>query len=528
MAKVELVRMDIIWEALMPKLTKIIATIGIRKASYDSLKDDAARKEFDRRAAEYLGKLIDAGMDVARFNLSFAPASFYLPYMRMAKEEAGKRGRRLGILCDLQGPKVRLGKIPAGIGEVKMGQELRFRAEGIDREEDGIIPIIYHDPRFDLLAQVPANAKLYIDEGHIICNITKIEKPYLTAVVVKEGHLEPGKGIFVQAEDGSMITFDMSPITRKDEEDLRALKDASDAVDHIALSFVRRASDIQSLRKNYLDGPLSGKSIVAKIETAEAVTDRDRLSGIICASDGVMVARGDLGIEKPLPELLRYQKDIIPLCIRERVFVVVATQMLESMTSNEFPTRAEVSDVANAVYDGADAVMLSAETAVGKYPAESVRMMADICLAAERHQATREYAEFHPGYLIEPLEWGKDKIAASAAVAAVDLARGVGAKAFLINSRSGNTAMLVARLRPQIPIAALTNNEEVIGKLTLVRGVHPFPGILGQGVEESLDAGLKRICAFGLCKSGDTIIYLSGSHIGIGGASNQLRIVEVV
>ena len=511
----------------MPKLTKIIATIGIRKANYDSLKDDASRKDFDRKAAEYLTKLIDAGMDIARFNLSFAPAAFYLPYMRMAKREASKRGGRLGILCDLQGPKVRLGHIPPGIGEVKMGQELRFRAEGVDRVEGDVIPIVYHDPKLDMLAQVPANARLYIDEGHIICNIAKIDKPYLTAVVVKEGHLEPGKGIYVQAKDGSMVTFDMSPITDKDEADLKALQGAADAVDHIALSFVRQASDIQSLRHKYLDGSLAGKSIVAKIETAEAVDDRERLIGIIRASDGVMVARGDLGIEKPLPELLRYQKDIIPLCIRERVFVVVATQMLESMTSNDLPTRAEVSDVANAVYDGADAVMLSAETAVGKYPAESVHMMADICLAAERHQATSEYAEFHPGYHIEPLEWGNDKIAASAAVAAVDLARGVGAKAFLVNSRSGNTAMLVARLRPQIPIAALTDSEEIIGKLTLVRGIHPFPGILGQGVEESLDAGLKQIFACGLCKVGDTIIYLSGSHIGIGGASNQLRVVEV-
>jgi pyruvate kinase len=511
----------------MPKLTKIIATIGIRKSDYDALQDEASRKVFKQKAAEYIGGLIDAGMDIARFNFSFAPAEFYLPYMDMARQEALKRNKRLGILCDLQGPKVRLGKIPQGITQLGIGQELRFRADGTDQKEESVIPITYHDPQFNLLAQVSPGYELSIDEGHIICKITSVEKPFLIATVIKGGDLAPGKGLFVQEEDGSVITFQMSAITRKDEADLSSLKDANDYVDHIALSFVRGAADINRLRNDYLTEELSSKSVIAKIETAQAVADIDGLTEIARASDGVMVARGDLGIEKPLPELLRYQKDIIPLCIRERRFVVVATQMLESMTHNCLPTRAEVSDVANAVYDGADAVMLSAETAVGDYPGESVRMMSNICLAAERHLATPEYTEFHPGYHLVPLLWGPDKTAASAAVAAVDLADGVGATAFLVNSRTGNTAMLVSRLRPQVPIAALTDSEDVIGKLTLVRGVYPSLGVAGMGVEETLDLGLNWMRSCNICRSGDTIIYLSGSHVGIGGASNQLRVVEV-
>jgi len=511
----------------MSRLTKIIATLGIRKAKYDELQNDASRRDFDREVGEYIGGLIDAGMDVARFNLSFAPAEFYIPYFRMAREVAEKRGKRLGILCDLQGPKVRLGNIPDGMNELKVGDEVRFRADGNDSTEGGAIPIVHRDPAYDLLAQVVPDAEICINEGLIVCKVTGVNKPFLTADVIKCGPIERGKGVFLRAQDGSGITFEMRSITEKDTEDLRVMNENPDYIDHIALSFVHDASDIERLRDEFLSDALKGKSVVAKIETALAVSDAGCLKAIIQASDGVMVARGDLGIERPLAELLRYQKDIIPLCIQDRVFVVVATQMLESMTECELPTRAEVSDVSNAVYDEADAVMLSGETAVGKHPNMAVEMMAEICRSAESHQATGEYAQFHPGYRLDPQLWGEDEVAASAAIAAVDLARGVGAKAFLINSHSGNTARLVSRLRPSVPIAALTDNEDVIGLLTLVRGVYPFYAEALRGVEETLEYGIRRIKSHNLAQTADTIVYLSGSHVGIGGASNQLRVVEV-
>ena len=511
----------------MPRLTKIIATLGIRKAKYDGLTDDASRREFDKDIAEYIGGLIDAGMDVARFNLSFAPAEFYVPYFKMAREIAEKRGKRLGILCDLQGPKVRLGDIPDGIDELTVGDEVRFRADGTNSTDGGAIPIVHQDPSYDLLAQINPDAEVCINEGLIVCRVTRVDAPFLTALIIKGGPVERGKGVFLRGPDGMGITFAMSCITDKDVEDLRVLNENPEYIDYIALSFVHDVADIELLRSKFMSDALKGKSIVAKIETAKAVSDAECLHAIISASDGVMVARGDLGIERPIAELLRYQKDIIPLCIRERVFVVVATQMLESMTGSELPTRAEVSDVSNAVYDEADAVMLSGETAVGKYPNKAVAMMAEICRSAENHSATQEYSEFRPGYILEPLLWGDDEVAASAAIAALDLAVGVEASAFLVNSHSGNTARLVSRLRPSIPIAALTDNEEVIGMLTMVRGVYPFYGEALRGVEETLEYGIRRMKTHNLIKPGDMIVYLSGSRVGIGGASNQLRVVEV-
>jgi len=511
----------------MPRLTKIIATLGIRKAKYDGLTDDVSRREFDKDVAGYIGGLIDAGMDVARFNLSFAPAEFYVPYFKMAREIADKRGKRLGILCDLQGPKVRLGNIPDGIKELKVGDEVRFRVDGNDSTGGGAIPIVHRDPSYDLLAQIHPDAEVCINEGLIVCRVTGVDAPFLTARIIKGGPVERGKGVFLRGPDGAGITFAMSCITDKDVEDLRVLNENPEYIDYIALSFVHDVADIERLRSEFMSDALKGKSIVAKIETALAVSDMECLQAIISASDGVMVARGDLGIERPIAELLRYQKDIIPLCIRERVFVVVATQMLESMTDSELPTRAEVSDVSNAVYDEADAVMLSGETAVGKYPNKAVAMMAEICRSAENHSATPEYSEFRPGYILEPILWGDDEVAASAAIAALDLAVGVEASAFLVNSHSGNTARLVSRLRPSIPIAALTDNEEVIGMLTMVRGVYPFYGEALRGVEETLEYGIRRMKTHNLIKPGDMIVYLSGSRVGIGGASNQLRVVEV-
>ncbi len=511
----------------MPKLTKIIATLGIRKAIYDALSDDASRERFDIDAARYISGLIESGMDVARFNLSFAPAEFYLPYMKLVKDEGLKQGRRIGILCDLQGPKVRLGSIPEGITELADGADVLFRADGVDSTERGAIPIVHRDPGYNLAAQLKPGTDLCINEGQIVSRIISVDKPYLTAKVVKGGPVERGKGVFLRAPDGTGITFDMSSITDKDEHDMHTLNDNPALVDHIALSFVHDASDIERLRGEFMSGNLKGKSIVAKIETARAVSDREGLLGIIGASDGVMVARGDLGIERPLAELLKYQKEIIPLCVQGRRFVVVATQMLESMTGNELPTRAEVSDVSNAVYDSADAVMLSGETAVGKFPNEAVSMMAKICRASEKHQASGDYREYHTGYHLEPVLWGTDITAASAAVAAIDLAEGVGAKAFLVNSKSGNTAMLVSRLRPSMPIATLTDDEDVVGRLTLVRGVHPFIAKAEMGVEDTLDFGINLMKSSDIAQKGDTIIYLSGSSVGIGGASNLVRVVDV-
>ncbi len=511
----------------MPRFTKIIATVGIRKDTHDALTDKKSRDEFDQRAAAYLTGLIDAGMDVARFNLSFAPADFYIPYIQMARRIADERGKRLGILCDLQGPKVRLGEIQSGARSVKMDEDVRFRTDGVDDCCEGVIPIVYYDPAFDLAKQLTPGMSLNIDEGSIVCRIKKIDRHFLDTTVTKPGELKSRKGVFLQDPDGSVITFLINAITEKDAADITTLRMSPGSVDHIALSFVRDADDIVRLRKDFLAGPLEGKSVIAKIETAAAVADRIGLVDIISAADGVMVARGDLGIERPLPEMLKYQKVIIPLCIHERRFVVVATQMLESMTHRNLPTRAEVSDVANAVYDEADAVMLSGETAVGEFPNESVKMMSDICEVTENHIASADYEEFHTGYVLDELMWGKDTVAASTAIAAVDMAYGSGAKAFLVNSRTGNTAMLVARLRPHMPIAALTDSEDVMGKLTLVRGTYPMLGVAGQGVEETLAFGLDRMRKMNLCGSGDLIIYLSGSKVGIGGVSNQLRVVDV-
>ena len=452
---------------------------------------------------EKLEALIKAGMNVARLNMSHATHEYHANLIKNIRYVSEALDRPVGILMDLQGPKIRIGTLKENV-ILKPGQKYIITTRDVPGNSKEV-----HVPFKDLPQSVASGQTLLIDDGLIELTVEEVKGSDIITQVVRGGELKNNKGINLPQS-----TINTRSITDKDVEDLMFGLDQH--VTMIAMSFVRTPQDVLDLRRiiedNQADIP-----IIAKIEKHEAVKNID---GIIDVVNGIMVARGDLGIEIPMAEVPIVQKMIISKCNAKAIPVITATQMLDSMIRNPIPTRAEATDVANAVFDGTDALMLSGETAFGEYPVKAVETMARI---AEYTEASSYYKHAIAAKTPHP----SLSITDSVAFATAEAARNLKAQAIITATQTGYSARKVSKYKPQIPAYAVTSNRDVIEQLTVSWGIFPVhigqPPDLDGLIEESVDTCIKK----GYIKNGDLVVITAGILTGIPGGTNIMKIHAV-
>lgn len=471
---------------MIRRKTKIIATIGPASSS-----------------REVLGRMIDAGVDLVRLNFSHGTAEQHIATANLVREIAAGLRRPIGVLCDLQGPKIRIGKFENGKITLQAGDKFILDANCKlgNQERVGLDYKLLTD-------DVEAGAVLVLDDGRMVMTVDDVRGDEIFCTVNQSGELSNNKGI--NRQGGGLSA---AALTEKDREDIKTA--AAMEADYVAVSFPRSAADIELARR--LVRKAGGyASIIAKIERAEAV---EALAEIIEVSDAIMVARGDLGVEVGDAAVPGLQKRMIREARMSNKLVITATQMMESMISSPIPTRAEVSDVSNAVLDGTDAVMLSAESAVGKYPVEAIAAMDRVCLEAEKD------FDNHALHL-EPAS--VDRADEAIALAAIYTADRLKVDAIASLTQSGTTAKLMSRLNTMPPIFALSPEKETRRKLTLYRGVYPFLfEEKSKDREVVLQAAEDDLRKRGAVKNGDLMLLTIGEPIGQAGGTNTLKIVRV-
>ncbi len=463
----------------MNRKAKIVATIG------PASQDEAV-----------LEQLIRAGMNVARMNFSHGTHEQHATRIATIRRIAEKLGVAVGILQDLQGPKIRVGDLPAPL-QLSEGEAVTLYATGSTppASEGKQIPVDFRQ----LFDSVRTSDRLLLDDGRLALEVVSVKEQTLSARVVVGGPLTSHKGINLPG-----VRLRIAGFTEKDEADLAF--GISQNVDAVAISFVRTADDVKKVRYA-MERFSSGKRLpllIAKLEKPEAM---DNLDAILDIVDGVMVARGDLGVELPPERVPALQKHIIRAANQRAKLVITATQMLESMISNPLPTRAEASDVANAIFDGTDAVMLSAESASGKYPVEAVQMMDRIVREAESHF----------------WEWGKEQAAieglesndaASMARAAQALANDKNVTAVACFTTQGQTAWLMSKIRPRVPIMAFTPDPQTFRRLAFMWGVGPQQVPFANSLEEMLEHVDSALMRSDVVHSGDQVVLVCGFPVG--------------
>ena len=462
--------------------TKIVATLGPATSS-----------------AQGVSALVSAGIDVARINASHGTATERAALIDLVRAAASRAGRPIALLFDLQGPRIRVGTLSSPI-HLAPGQQVVFAPE--DGAAKGRIPTTY-----DLARDVKVGARVLLDDGLIAVEVTAVRPRVVEARVIYGGELKSHKGMNLPG-----VQVSAPPLTEKDRED--AAFAAQHDVDYVALSFVRRAEDLVDLRK------LLPKAIqiIAKIEKDTALDDIDRITE---ACDGIMVARGDLGVELPFEQVPLVQKQLIRVARQHRRPVITATQMLESMVHSPRPTRAEASDVANAILDGTDAVMLSAETAAGEYPREAVEAMDRIIREIEKH-------DVHPRGREERRDQDEAvRTEHAVAAAAVAAARMLHAPLIVCFTKSGFTVRVVSAARPPVPVLAVTDNEKVYHQLALHWGVVPMFADESPRYDAMLDAARERILVHGYAKKGDRVVVIAGVPFDVPGSTNMAKVEEV-
>ncbi len=442
-------------------------------------------------------------MDVARLNFSHGRHASHAAAIAAVRAASERIGRPLAILQDLSGPKLRVGELPGG--EVLLEPGATVVLSTAEAPAPGHLPL----PLPELPGAVSPGQRLLLSDGRLELRVLSATEQEIRCEVVVGGALGSHQGVNVPD-----TVLPIEAVTEKDLADLEF--GIAHGVDWIAMSFVRRAEDLRPLRERLLAAG-SRAGLMAKIEKHEAV---DHLDEILTVADGVMVARGDLGIEVPLDEVPILQKQIIARCNESGRPVVTATQMLESMIGNPRPTRAEVSDVANAVLDGTDAVMLSGETASGKYPVEAVQVMAQVARQAEAA------FDYH-AYLRRAREVPCATITDGIAEATVSLAEDLCAQAIITPTSSGATALMVARHRPAAPIIAVADQAETQRRLALVWGVSPVYAPRTHSTDEMVRTALHRARETGLVALGDRVVVTAGVPSGVPGRTNLIK-VEVV
>ncbi|MGW5841048.1 pyruvate kinase [Methylorubrum extorquens] len=450
---------------------------------------------------EMLKALFLAGVDTFRLNFSHGVQAAHARVHAAIRALEAEVGRPIGILQDLQGPKIRVGTVRNGRLDVAAGERVRFVLEGSEGGKDAI-PL--HHP--EIFAAVVPGQDLLIDDGRVRVRVVGIEAAMIEAEVITGGAVSNRKGVNLP---GTLL--DLSPLTEKDRADLAFGLELG--VDWIALSFVQKPSDVLEARA--LIGDRAG--IMTKVEKPQAL---ERIEDIIRLSDAVMVARGDLGVEIPHEDVPARQKELIRACRLAVKPVVVATQMLDSMVNAPAPTRAEASDVATAIYDGADAVMLSAESATGRYPIEAVAMMDRIIRSVEGHKL------YHS--IIAALEPGEEETPPHAvATATATLAEAVHASAIVAYTESGTTAARVARKRPAVPILALTPNIDTSRRLSLLWGAHSVRTNDVDSYEEMTAKACHHAQDEGFAKPNDIVVVAAGIPFHTTGNTNNIRLIQL-
>jgi pyruvate kinase len=453
--------------------------------------------------------MIEAGVDVVRLNFSHGTAQDHIARATLVRDLARDRHRPIGVLCDLQGPKIRIGKFENGKITLKAGDKFILDASCAmgDQERVGL------DYK-ELPRDVEPGAILLLDDGRMVMTVDQVLGDKIFCTVNQNGVLSNNKGI--NRQGGGLSA---QALTDKDREDIRTA--AALEADYLAISFPRSGADVQ-LARDLMREAGGYASIVAKIERAEAIA---ALSEIIEASDAIMVARGDLGVEVGDAAVPGLQKRMIREARLRNKLVITATQMMESMIESPIPTRAEVSDVANAVLDGTDAVMLSAETAAGRYPVESIAAMNRVCLEAEKDFDSQMVASSN---LRQRANESFQRVDESIALATVYTANHLHVKAIASLTQSGSTVKWMSRTNTQVPIYALTPEKETRRKLTLYRGVYPF-----RFDQQSLDRDLilqaaeDELKRRGAAQDGDLILLTIGEPINQAGGTNTMKIVRV-
>jgi pyruvate kinase len=455
--------------------------------------------------APRLAELVDAGMDVARLNFSHSTRAEHSALYHMVRQIAAERGRVVGVLADLQGPKIRLGRFATGPVVWAGGEQIVITNQACPGDHDRVSASYP-----GLAADVRPGDRLLVDDGKIDLRVLAVNGGDVSCEVSEGGRVSDHKGISLPG-----VAVSVPPLSEKDIDDLKFALDLG--VDMVAMSFVRAPEEVK-LAHAVMDEVGRRVPVIAKLEKPEAVSN---LPAIVDAFDGLMVARGDLGVEMPLERIPLVQKRAIRLCRQAAKPVIVATQMLDSMASDRRPTRAEVSDVANAVLDGADAVMLSAETSVGAYPAHTVATMARIVEEAEDAACHGEEPECAAAD--DDHDAG---IGDAIAVAASEVGRRLGATALCCFTRTGDTALRLARQRSPLPLLAFAHDESVRARLAFSWGIQS--AVLAPATTaETLPAEVNRgLVAMGMCQPG-VVVVVSGSRSGVPGATDSVRVLRV-
>ena len=469
------------------KSTKIVCTTGPASQDKDILKE-----------------MILAGMNIARINFSHGNHNFHLQTIKNIRELSKKLNSFTGILCDLQGPKIRIGNLQEESVELKKGKEIILTTDKVIGNSD-IISINY----MTLPSEIKIGKKIFLDDGNIELKVKSKDKKNIICKIINGGFISPHKGINLP-----YTNLSIPALTDKDKKDLEFALDND--VDFIALSFVRKPEDIIALKK-IIDNKKKNTFIIAKIEKPEAV---EKIDKIIKVADGLMVARGDLGAETSSQEVPVLQKAIIKKCNLAGKPVITATQMLESMINNPRPTRAEASDVANAILDGSDAVMLSGETAIGKYPIKAVKIMADIAKRIEKEIFKKNTFHIKTTSITEP-----KSISDTIAYSTCKILDVLKVKYIIGFTLTGRTAKLLSKYRPCSPIIAMSPVENVLQQLSIYWGINSvfIPKVnstekLFDSTEEILVKKTK------LAKEGDTIILVGGVPVMKGYQTNMIKI----
>lgn len=478
----------------MMKRTKIVCTMGPNSDQPGMLES-----------------LIDAGMDVARFNFSHGDHEEHKERMDRLKAIRQEKKIPVAILLDTKGPEIRTGLLEKG-GKVslKAGDSLILTTQEVTGNAQRI-SVSYKD----LPADLKEGNTILVDDGLIELKVEFLSETEISCRVINGGELGERKGVNVPN-----VAVNLPAITEKDKQDI--LFGIRQGIDYIAASFVRKAEDVLEIKEFLRENQGDHIDVIAKIENAEGV---ENIDSIIAAADGIMVARGDLGVEIPAYQVPHVQKTIIEKCNHHYKPVITATQMLDSMIRNPRPTRAEVTDVANAIYDGTDAIMLSGETAMGKYPLEAVEMMTHIALETEKFLKFESYRDVE-------MARGSASVSSAVGFAAVDMVDHIKAACIVTPTMSGQTARLISNLRPSVPIYAVTPHEWAKRKMQLYWGVRSVTGYMEDTTENIISHALYMVTREKLAKKGEMIIFTAGDPAtnevsNEGNATNMLHIVQV-
>lgn len=467
--------------------TKIICTIGPASESVPVLKE-----------------MIAAGMTVARLNMAHGELEEHSARIRNIREAAKALNTFIPVMIDIKGPEVRIGKLKDDLAVLKTGERLTLTTEEILGDASRI-SVNYAE----MTEVVKPGDRILIDDGMIDLNVEEVQGPDMVCRIVSGGSLKSRKGVNLPG-----IITTLPGVTERDIKHIHF--GLSENVEMIAASFVRNGDDIREIRGILQSNNGSSVQIISKIENGEGM---ENLDDIIEASDGIMVARGDLGVEVPIEDVPMMQRDMIERCNRAGKPVIVATHMLESMQVNPRPTRSEVSDVANAVLQGADVVMLSGESAAGKYPVESVRMMAAVAGKAETMIAYGD--EFK-----RKASWQRTGVTEVVSQSAVNASLMLEASAIIAATESGFTARMISKHRPSAPIIAVTPNEDVLAKISLYAGVFPVLGERVGSTDEMFESATRGALATGHIQPGDTVVLCAGIPIWQKGTTNLIKVVQ--